>query len=135
MQKPVRIYTEKSLKDISHQLDQPFSPGDRDDNQWVTLDNYQPPQTQSQWEETCFLDKSYHGYFCWPQMIKYPMNKRERYTEDNMPKEAAIIYDHFRDKNFVERVIQAMTIEEENEANDVHYFDQTQFSVFKVKRE
>ena len=138
MQKPPRIYVEKSLEEIFHHLNKPipvilndgFRPGDRDDNLWVTFSDYKPPETQTEWEETCFLDKPYHGYYCWPKIIKYSMNKRERYTQNNMPKNVAILYDHFIDKDFIIRVTQ-LTILKEKE-DETPKFDKTRFSMFKV---
>jgi hypothetical protein len=93
------------------------------------LNDYQPPKTQIEWEQTCFLDKCFHGYYKWPKMIKYPMNKRERYTKENMPEHVAILYNRFMDKNFVSRLIQNMMIDEEGDENN---FDIHQFRMFKV---
>jgi hypothetical protein len=135
LQKPPRIYVEKSLEEILRSMGKPLPaviheeghPGDRDDNLWVTIDDYKPPQTQIEWEETCFLDKSFHGYYTWPKMIKYTMNKRTCYTKDNMPEEVAILYDRFIDKNFVVRATQLMILDE-----DGINFDNTRFAMFKV---
>jgi hypothetical protein len=109
-------------------------PGDRDDNLWVTIDDYKPPQTQIEWEETCFLDKSFHGYYTWPEMIKYALNKRTRYTRDNMPEEVAILYDRFIDRDFVVRATQLMILDEDpdKEEEDRINFDNTRFAMFKV---
>ncbi|CAF2652171.1 unnamed protein product [Rotaria sp. Silwood2] len=130
IQKPPRIYLEKSLHDIFYQIkkscpDEAFScPGDRDDNLWITLNNYQPPKTQIEWEQTCFLDKSFHRYYKWPKVIKYPMNKRERYTKNTMPEDVAILYNRFMDKIFITQLIQYMVItDESNELNfNIHRF-------------
>jgi hypothetical protein len=62
-------------------------------------------------------------------MIKYPMNKRERYTKENMPEHVAILYNRFMDKNFVSRLLQNMMIDEEGDENN---FDIHQFRMFKV---
>jgi len=132
IQKPARIYVEKTLDQI---LQQPVDvnqchPGDRENNLWITFNNYQPPKTQQEWEETCFLDKSFHGYYKWPKIIKYPMNKRERYTKDNMPESVAIIYERFFDREFVAKVVQWMVADEEDET--IH-FDVHRFRMFKVE--
>jgi hypothetical protein len=137
LQKPPRIYVEKTLEEILHTTGKPIPaviheqghPGDRDDNLWITIDDYKPPQTQIEWEETCFLDKSFHGYYTWPKMIKYVMNKRTRYTKENMPDEVAILYDRFIDKNFVMQATQLMILDEKKEDKD---FDKIRFAVFKV---
>ncbi|CAF4504295.1 unnamed protein product, partial [Rotaria socialis] len=130
IQKPARIYVEKTLGEI---LQRPVDveecrPGDRDDNLWVTIDNYKPAKTQKEWEETCFLDKSYHGYYKWPKTIKYTMNKRERYTKGNMPEDVAILYEKFMDKSFINKITQFMVLDEEEEEIN---FDIHRFRMFK----
>ncbi|CAF0768198.1 unnamed protein product [Adineta steineri] len=125
LQKPPGIYVEKIL----NITDDHCHPGDRDDNLWITINDYKPPETQIKWEQTCFLDKSYHGYYCWPKIIKYSMNKRERYTQNNMPEQVTILYDHFVDKNFIIQVIQLMIFDDEED--DVAEFNKTRFFMFK----
>jgi hypothetical protein len=94
----------------------------------VTINDYKPPKSQAEWEESCFLDKSFHGYYQWPKIIKYPLNKRERYTRENMPEQMAILYDRFLDKEFIEKSIQFMVLDkEEGSSFDVH-----RFRMFKV---
>lgn len=101
-------------------------PGVRDDNLWVTLDGYQPPKTQTEWEQTCFLDKAYHGYFTWPEKIKYAVNKRIRYTQDTMPEEVTILYDRFIDKSFIQRFLELIILD------DDWKLDKIIFRIFKV---
>ncbi|CAF3768327.1 unnamed protein product [Rotaria sp. Silwood1] len=127
IQKPPKIYLEKSNHDLLYHTNN-ICPGDRDDNLWITYNNYQPPKTQFEWEQTCFLDKCFHGYYEWPKIIKYSMNKRERYTKETMPEHVAILYNRFIDKNFIKKFIQYMIIEdEENETN----FNINRFRMFK----
>ncbi|UJR35822.1 hypothetical protein I4U23_028569 [Adineta vaga] len=130
LQKPPRIYIEKTLDQILHR---PVNinechPGDRDDNLWLTINNYKPPTSQQEWEETCFLDKSYHGYYKWPKIIRYPMNKRERYTKETMPENVSILYERFVDKDFISKFIQLMVLDEEEEEIN---FDIHRFRMFK----
>jgi hypothetical protein len=106
-------------------------PGDRDDNLWVTFNDYNPSETQIEWEQTCFLDKSFYGYYTWPKMIKYSMNKRARYTPNNMPENVAIVYDRFIDKDFIIRATQFMIFDEDKDAIK---FDKIRFAMFKVGR-
>jgi len=75
------------------------------------------------------MDKSYHGYYKWPKIIKYPMNKRERYTKENMPENASIIYERFIDKEFIGKSIEFMVLDEEEEEIN---FDMHRFRMFKV---
>lgn len=90
LQKPSRVHVEKSLNEIlmmNKSSSLPMShtevnPGDRADNAWLTIDRFKPPTTQEEWEHMCFLDKTYHGFYTWPKMIQYAMNKRDRYTPE-----------------------------------------------------
>jgi hypothetical protein len=104
-------------------------PGDRDDNLWITINDYKPPKTQTEWEQTCFLDKSFHGYYKWPKIIKYPLNKRERYTPENMPEQVAILYDRFIDKKFVAQLIKFMVLDKETD----NIFNCVRYRMFKVR--
>jgi hypothetical protein len=137
LQKPTRILEKKTLEEILHNIDKSLPkitaddeccPGDRDDNLWVTIDGYKPPETQTEWEQTCFLSESFHGYYKWPKTIDYSMNKRERYTQDNMPEQVAIIYHRFSDKNFIKQITEFMISDEE----DLD-FGKVRFKMFKVK--
>ncbi|CAF4145551.1 unnamed protein product [Rotaria sp. Silwood2] len=136
LQKPPRIFVEKPLNEILHRNGQIPLPiingecysGDRDDNLWVTINHYQPPETQIEWEQECFLGKSYHGYYTWPKRIKYSMNKRARYTRNEMSEQVAIIYDYFIDKTFLTRSIQVIIFDDNSERIN---FDRTQFAMFK----
>ncbi|CAF4690202.1 unnamed protein product, partial [Rotaria sp. Silwood1] len=111
LQKLPRIYVEKSLDEILKFNDQ-LQPGDRDDNLWITYNNYKLPELQTEWEETCFLDKRHHGYYQWRKLIKYPINKRERYNSDRMPKHVSIIFDRFLDKNFIVKLTKVIIFDE-----------------------
>ena len=122
LQKPARIYAEKSLENISSD---------------IYDDNYALPKTQIEWEETCFLDKSYHGYYTWPKTIKYVLNKRARYTQENMPEQVVVLYNQFSDKNFLVQVIELMILDENNKEADLHEeldedLDEARLSMFKV---
>lgn len=57
------------------------------------------------------------------------MNKRERYTKENMPEHVAILYQRFMDKNFINKLIQYMIIDDEG---DEIIFDIHRFRMFKV---
>ncbi|CAF1185021.1 unnamed protein product [Rotaria sordida] len=111
-------------------IDDGCHPGDRDDNAWLTIDGYIPPKTQIEWEQTCFLDKLFHGYNTWPKIVKYSINKRERYSRNNMPEQAAILYSRFMDSNFVKRLTQLMILDDEDD-NDETTLDKTRFAMFK----
>ncbi|CAF4543599.1 unnamed protein product, partial [Rotaria sp. Silwood2] len=139
LQKPPRIYIEKSLNEILQNqgqssatvINDEYHPGDREDNAWVTVDGYVPPETQIEWEQACFLDKSFHGYNTWPKMIKYSINKRERYSQNNMTEQAAILYDRLMDRNFVKQLAQFLILGDDDD-NDQTMFDTTRFAMFKV---
>ncbi len=59
------------------------------------------------------------------------MNKRERYTKENMPENVAILYERFSDYNFISKFTQFMVLDEEKGKIN---FDARRFNMFKVKR-
>ncbi|CAF0736207.1 unnamed protein product [Didymodactylos carnosus] len=127
LQKPARTFIEKPIEAITHIKPNGIHPGDRDDNLWVTYNNYEP-KNQQEWENTCFLDKSFWGYYSWPKSIKYSLNQRERYNKTNLPEHVAIIYERFSDKNFIEQFAQFMILDEEKGKVN---FDTRRFQMFK----
>ncbi|CAF1453615.1 unnamed protein product, partial [Adineta ricciae] len=128
LQKPPRIYVEKTREEIIGQvINDEIHPGDRKDNLCMTIDDYKPAKTQAEWEESCFLDKSFYGYYQWPKVIKYSLNKRERYTKENMPEQVTIVYDRFMDKTFVEQAIQFMV----SDLEEGNGFDIFRYRMFK----
>ncbi|CAF3001054.1 unnamed protein product [Rotaria sp. Silwood2] len=137
LQKPKLVYEEKSLNEIFQNngqlstinINDEHHPGDRDDNVWLTIDGYVPPKTQIEWEQTCFLDKSFHGFNTWPKIIKYAINKRECYSRTNMSEQVAILYNQFIDENFVKRMIQFMVLDADDD--DKIKFNTARFFLFK----
>lgn len=125
VQKPPKIYAERSLSGVQRQEGHP---GDRDDNLWATIDTYRPATTQSDWEKSCFLDGSFHGYYLWPQTIRYAVNKRARYTDDDLPAPVAVLYHRFRHEDFLNRALQMMLLSDEKELG------KTRLAMFKVRR-
>jgi hypothetical protein len=120
---------EKTHEELLQQpIDSECHPGDREDNLWLTLHDYQPPRTSMEWEQMCFLDKSFHGYYQWPKIFRYPLNRRERYTRENSAEQASILCDRFADKNFVAQAIQRMVADTEDGSG----FDMVRFRLFKV---
>ncbi|CAF2738132.1 unnamed protein product [Rotaria sp. Silwood2] len=101
LQKPKLVYEEKSLNEIFQNngqlstinINDEHHPGDRVDNVWLTIDGYVPPKTQIEWEQTCFLDKSFHGFNTWPKIIKYAINKRECYSRTNIVLSLSLSFD------------------------------------------
>jgi len=131
LQKPPRICLQKPIEEVFQEnVNDQCHRGDREDNLWVTINDYKPPEIQTEWEQTCFLDKSFHGYYKWPKLIKYSMNKRARYIVDDMPEQVAIIYDRFMDEKFLMQFIQFMVLDEHKGQIN---FDRIRFKMFKVK--
>ncbi|CAF5009955.1 unnamed protein product, partial [Rotaria sp. Silwood1] len=56
------------------------------------------------------------------------MNKRERYTKEHMSENVVILYERFTDKNYINKFIQFMVLDEEKEAIN---FDMFRFRMFK----
>ncbi|CAF2108179.1 unnamed protein product [Rotaria magnacalcarata] len=134
LQKLPLTYVEKSLDEIFPGIDRSTTtgiqnrsqPGNRDDNLWLTYNDYKAPETQTEWEQICFLDKIFHGYYQWPKTIKYALNKRERYTGGEIPTHVSIILDRFLDKDFVTKLSKCIIFDE----GDID-FDKIRFLMYK----
>jgi hypothetical protein len=57
------------------------------------------------------------------------LNKRTRYTQNTMPEDVTVLYDRFIDENFLQRLIQLIIFDEDN--NEIN-FDKIRFAIFKV---
>lgn len=122
-------------------------PGYRADNQWHLYEpNYVDCETENvtegeklKWERSFFLDKSYWGFYCWPNEIDMVQNQRSTYLNDEHVRNDAVmsayaaalkpIVDRFmHDAEFVEKFIKISTIEE-SKGNEK--FDVKKFYLFK----
>jgi proteasome activator subunit 4 len=124
------------LKDINKP-----NPGYRPDNKWhfynpnfinTNIDSSTGEKDKLIWERAKFLDKSFWGYYCWPEKIEIVSNKRANFiTHTNEYTEAIkIIRDKFQNDNtFVKKFIQ-FSIIEESKGNEK--FDKKKFYFFKA---
>lgn len=105
-------------------------PGYRSDNAWHLYDaNFlndcfertgaKAEEDRMKWAATYFLDKSYWGYYCWPENITVNRNKRSTFGQvldgdmDAYGKAVAPIVKRFRDDpEYVRTLIKYFTIEE-----------------------
>jgi proteasome activator subunit 4 len=110
-------------------------PGYRLDNSWHVFD---PDflNNQQKWDNTCFLDKSFWGYYCWPSSVNVNVNKRETYpledvnSTDTFSQCVKPIRDRFmNDSEFVLKFIRLSTIEE---SKGKEKFDKKHFYLFKA---
>jgi len=126
----------EDLKDITKP-----NPGYRPDNKWHFYNpnfintNIDPSTSEKDrliWERAKFLDKSFWGYYCWPEKIEIVSNSRANFiTHTNEYTEAIkIIRDKFQnDSTFVKKFIQ-FSIIEESKGNEK--FDKKKFYFFKA---
>jgi proteasome activator subunit 4 len=117
------------------------NPGYRADNKWHFYDpnfintaknvNTQECDNKT-WNKTKFLDKSYIGYYCWPDKISVSSNTRDNYIKNiNSEYSDAIkpIRDKFQfDSEFVKKFVKYSIIEE---ARGNEKLDKKKFYFFK----
>jgi hypothetical protein len=113
-------------------------PGYRKDNKWHLYDplfisnaeNYEATDEQK-WKSAKFLDKSYFGYYCWPNdKIKINVNSSEIFTQNRSPKNAPplnLIIKKFQEKSFIEKFMKYNQLETETAAK----FDKKNVYMFK----
>lgn len=120
-------------------------PGYRTDNSWYLYDpNYINVHTINEndanvWENSKFLDKSYWGYYCWPNKLNITTNKRSTFSYEeieaaaNQSSEYAEAVKPIREKfqydnEFIKKFIKLSTSES---AKENEKFDKKRFYLFK----
>ena len=111
-------------------------PGFRADNSWHLyepnfLSNFYDysEADEKKWTQTEFLDKSYWGYYCWPNQIKTVVNKRAKFGSGKFDKAIQPVKERFtNDPHFIEKFIALSTIEE-SRGNEK--FEKKRFYLFK----
>jgi proteasome activator subunit 4 len=150
--KTIDLIREKTgIQDITEVPLNKARPGLRADNQWHLFDaNYIDTENETtselekaKWESSSFLEKTYWGYYCWPNELNVPLSKRDWYVSDNLEvaqngsssedsyqRAMKPIVDRFRnDSAFVSKFIQ-LSIIEESKGNEK--FDKKRFYFFKA---
>ncbi|XP_067680549.1 proteasome activator complex subunit 4-like [Haliotis asinina] len=91
-------------------------PGDRPDNMWHQYNLTDLPVTREKWDKAEFVDKTHWGYYSWPkEMLVYaPYDKQPKpeLSRSEMNEAAQCIYDSFSSKEFVEKLISFLSLEE-----------------------
>lgn len=62
----IKRMTKKDLK-VGEKTKWPIDWGIREDNQWVTYRKAELPMSSESWEQTVFMEKTHHGFYCWPE--------------------------------------------------------------------
>ncbi|XP_070577632.1 proteasome activator complex subunit 4-like isoform X2 [Ptychodera flava] len=106
--------------------------GDRLDNSWHHYDSSNLPKTQEQWDKCVMIDKTHWGYYTWPKpMLTYaPLNEQPNLdrTREEMSEGEAIVYDHFSNPDFVDKLINFLSLEERKGKDK---FNTKRFVLFK----
>ncbi len=134
-----RVNTNELVKSGLITVDQAI-PGYRPDNSWHSYDPSflkdcleTNEEDVHKWEQANFLDKSYWGYYCWPNQINVNCNSRKNFgAQDQNEFSAAVkpVEKRFRmDADFVKSFIKYSTIEE-SKGNEK--FDAKKFHLFKA---
>jgi hypothetical protein len=129
---PTRDVIKEHIGNESQIMVNTSCPGERVDNEWHTLDNtkFKVPETDEEWSDIKFLDKTYYGYYCWPSTIKITQSKREFFNKNSIDSGDALfpIYENFTNESYIQKLFKMLTIEEEKGKEK---FDLKIFHLFK----
>ncbi|XP_012728979.2 proteasome activator complex subunit 4B isoform X3 [Fundulus heteroclitus] len=105
--------------------------GDRDGNRWLQYDSNNLPLSQEQWDCLHYVEKTHLGYYSWPrEMMIYASSEK---PQDDLPYEEMsegekIIFEYFSDPDFIDQLIEFLSLEERNGKDS---FNPRRFCLFK----
>ncbi|XP_028331301.1 proteasome activator complex subunit 4B [Gouania willdenowi] len=105
--------------------------GDRKGNRWLQYDSNNLPLTEEQWNSQHFVEKSHWGYYCWPrEMMIYATSEKpeDDLPYDEMSESEKIIFEYFSDAEFIDQLIQYLSLEERKGKDS---FNPRRFCLFK----
>ncbi|XP_062859085.1 proteasome activator complex subunit 4B isoform X2 [Trichomycterus rosablanca] len=105
--------------------------GDRPENDWLQYHGDSLPQTQQDWNNLRFVEKTHWGYYCWPKklMLYSPLEEQPKdLTPEEMNESERIIYDRFSDPVFIKQLIEFLSLEDRKGKDK---FNPRRFCLFK----
>ncbi|XP_075999758.1 proteasome activator complex subunit 4B [Genypterus blacodes] len=105
--------------------------GDREGNRWLQYDSSNLPLSQEQWDSRRYVEKTHWGYYAWPrELMIYAASEK---PNDDLPYEEMsegekIIYEYFCDPEFIEQLMEFLSLEE-RKGKDT--FSPRRFCLFK----
>jgi hypothetical protein len=125
--------TGELLSNVSQNVCKPDAvrPGERDDNVWHHYSSrFQIPQTDEEWFDLKFVDKTYMGYNCWPRKLAINQTRRRFQTRANQVVQP--IYDCFTNDEFVTKFFRMLALEDNDDQKfGLEKFDMKRFHLFK----
>lgn len=109
-----------------------LTPGERNDNKWLCIMNNEVEDELSWDSNIGIVNKTRYGYYCYPRTSKgySPVSEQPKLnrTVDEMTEAERLIYQVFMDKEFVEKLISFLSLEE-HKGKD--HFDTQRTQMFK----
>ncbi|CAL1599788.1 unnamed protein product [Knipowitschia caucasica] len=105
--------------------------GDRASNRWLQYDSSNLPITEHQWDTQPYVEKTHVGYYSWPRemMIYAGCEKaKEDLSYEEMSEGDKIIHEYFTDAEFIEQLIEFLSLEERKGKDS---FNPRRFCLFK----
>ncbi|XP_068439481.1 proteasome activator complex subunit 4B-like [Clinocottus analis] len=105
--------------------------GDREGNRWLQYDSNNLPLSEEQWDSQPYVEKTHCGYYLWPRemMIHAASEKpKDDLSYEEMSEGEKIIFEYFSDPEFIERLIEFLSMED-RKGNDS--FNPRRFCLFK----
>uniref|UniRef100_A0A671S4I9 Proteasome activator complex subunit 4B-like n=1 Tax=Sinocyclocheilus anshuiensis TaxID=1608454 RepID=A0A671S4I9_9TELE len=105
--------------------------GDKPGNDWLQYHGDSLPNTQQDWDNFCFVEKTHWGYYCWPKnlMVYAPAAEQPKdLSAENMNERERVIYDHFTEPMFIKQLIEFLSLEDRKGKDK---FNPRRFCLFK----
>ncbi|XP_054614170.1 proteasome activator complex subunit 4B [Dunckerocampus dactyliophorus] len=105
--------------------------GDRQANRWLQYNSNNLPLSEEQWDSQLHVEKTHVGYYSWPrEMMIYASSQK---LKDDLPYEEMneaekIISEYFSDPEFIEQLIQFLSLEDRKGKDS---FNPRRFFLFK----
>uniref|UniRef100_A0A672JUD6 Proteasome activator complex subunit 4B-like n=1 Tax=Sinocyclocheilus grahami TaxID=75366 RepID=A0A672JUD6_SINGR len=106
--------------------------GDKPGNDWLQYHGDSLLNTQQDWDNFCFVEKTHWGYYCWPKnlMVYAPAAEQPKdLSAENMNEREHVIYDHFTEPMFIKQLIEFLSLEDRKGKDK---FNPRRFCLFKV---
>ncbi|XP_016085953.1 proteasome activator complex subunit 4B-like [Sinocyclocheilus grahami] len=109
--------------------------GDKPGNDWLQYHGDSLLNTQQDWDNFCFVEKTHWGYYCWPKnlMVYAPAAEQPKdLSAENMNEREHVIYDHFTEPMFIKQLIEFLSLEDRKGKDK---FNPRRFCLFKESRD
>ncbi|XP_028809979.1 proteasome activator complex subunit 4B isoform X2 [Denticeps clupeoides] len=105
--------------------------GDRPGNLWLQYNQSRLPNSEQDWDNMHFVEKTHWGYYCWPKKLMLYSPSKEQPPDlvpEEMNERERIIYNYFSNPDFINQLIKFLSLEDRKGKDK---FNPRRFCLFK----